>query len=586
MNETATRAERDRRRIEQLEALLQAEELLDPTRDPVELADLALDLALRVMRADAALLALRDLARARPRGAAAAVGLDEAASRLARMVLETGRPGVRRGPEGPGAQAAADLLGAPPAVRIAAPLTRAGQPFGVLEVSYLEDPGTELAEEERSLRTVTDHLAFALDHARLLADRERRVREFSHLVDIAGKIGAHLDLDDVLEAIVESVGQLIEADAAGLFLIDRHTREIRKERLRGYDTARVDDARLKMGRGILGWVAKSGLGIIVPDVTQDERYVSARDSTRSEMATPLRYEDRVIGVFNLESDRLNAFTAHDLGLLETFANHAAISIMNAHLHGEAQAMRRLEEQLEVARRIQTMLLPRSAPRVAGHTMVGQNLPSSAVGGDWFDFVPLEDGRWAVAIADVSGSGIPAGLIMAGFRAELKAALRRAHEPADVFTELNRTLHDELDPDWFVTAFLGFYDPKTGMLRYSSAGHEPGLLVRAGRREPERLSEGGLLLGVFREATYAQAMVHLAPGDRLVLYTDGLSDGIDPWGGPLGVEGVVRLLLEVEDEGWPAAELPRRILDRAAAEAAEPPEETDDRTLVLLVRHEV
>ena len=579
--------ERARRRISELEALARVEDLLDPDLEGAQLADLALVLVLQIVNADAALLAVREgrdvVGRLRRRDDVRSRAPGGLESRLAREVLATGEPGIRRGPKGPGAQAAAGVLGEPPAVRIAAPIARSGLPFGVLEVSYREDPGTALEDEQRSVRFVAEHLAISLDHARLLADRERRVREFSHLVSIAAKISAHLDLDAVLEAIVDSIGELIEADADGLFLIDRDTREIRNERLQGYDATRVDDARQKMGDGILGWVARTGNSIIVPDVTEDPRYVAARDSTCSEMATPLVYEDRVIGVFNLESDLKNAFEPHDLGLLETFASHAAISIMNAHLHGEAKAMRRLEEQLEVARRIQGMLLPREAPRIPGHVMAGRNLPSSAVGGDWFDFVPREDGSWAIVIADVSGNGIPAGLIMAGFRAELRAALRRAKEPCDVLADVNLTLTEELDSDYFVTAFLGFYDPRTGALRYSSGGHEPALLVRAGGGEPERLLEGGLLLGVFAEATYSQAMVHLAPGDRLLLYTDGLSDGIDPWGGPIGPEGVVRLLREAEAEGGPGVTLPDRILERAALEAAEPPEEADDRTLVLLSR---
>jgi sigma-B regulation protein RsbU (phosphoserine phosphatase) len=574
------------RRIEELETLLRAGELLDATLGPDRLLDLALDLALRVVRADAVLIAVREprdvRVRLLKRGDPPPRETGELASRLARRVLETGEPGVGRDASGPGGRAAAALLGTAPAVRIAVPLTRAGVPFGVLEVFYREDPAHALADEERSLRAVADHLAISLDHARLLAEQERRVREFSHLVDIAAKISAHLDLDAVLAAIVDSVGDLIEADAAGIFLIDRDTREIRKECLRGYDPDRVDDARLKIGRGILGWVASSGQGINVPDVREDSRYVAARDSTRSEMATPLTYEGRVIGVFNLESDRPSAFDAHDLALLDTFASHAAISIMNAYLHGEAQEKRRLEEQLEVARRIQRMLLPRDLPELPGHVLAGENLPSSAVGGDWFDFVPRDDGRWAVVIADVSGNGIPAGLIMAGFRAELRAALRRTDDPREAFAEVNRILCGELDPDYFVTAFLGIYDPRSGSLRYASAGHEPALLVRSGGGF-ERLMEGGLLLGVFCEATYDQAMVHLAPGDRLLLYTDGLSDAIDPWGGPLGEDGVLRLLAEADEAALDPADVPGWMLRRAEDEAAELPEEADDRTLVVLRR---
>lgn len=571
-----------------LRALARAGELLDETLEPIALLDLALDISLQAVRADTALLAIRgergDTARLRPRDGDV-TSTPELVSRLALRALETGEPGIQRDASGPGARALIEVLGQPPAVRIAVPLARNGPPFGVLEVAYREDPHVGLEAEERTLQEVARHLAISLDYARLRDEQERRVAEFGHLVDIAGKISAHLDLQEVLHAIVASVGELIPSDAVGLFLIDQESRLIREERLQGYDASRVEDARLKVGRGILGWVADAGEGIIVNDVRHDERYVPARDATRSEMATPLRYDGRVIGVFNLESDQPGAFRARDLELLESFASHAAISIMNAHLHTEARAMRRLEEQLRVARRIQEMLLPDKAPSIEGHTLAGRNLPSSAVGGDWFDFRRQDDGQWAIIIADVSGNGIPAAIIMAGFRAETRAALRRTSDPSQVLREVNDVLAVELDPDYFVTAFLGLYDPRTGALRYANAGHEPALLVRAAGGTPERLSQGGLLLGVFAGVDYDQAMVHLAPGDRLLLYTDGLSDAAD---GPaedstLGEEGILRLLAAEEAAGTDWPRVPERMLQSADEAAAVRPDEMDDRTLVLLRR---
>jgi len=148
--------------------------------------------------------------------------------------------------------------------------------------------------------------------------------------------------------------------------------------------------------------------------------------------------------------------------------------------------------------------------------------------------------------------------------------------------VNRVLCEELEPDHFVTAFLGVYTPATGALVYSNAGHEPGLLVRR-NGSVERLSEGGLILGVFEDVVYRSAMVHLARGDRLLLYTDGLSDAGDPWGDVLGEEGILRLLYEAEAERVPPLEVPETILSRAAREAPEPVDEADDRTLVLLSR---
>lgn len=587
MNDRPASPELDRlrRRVEDLETLLRAGELLDASLDREDLLGRALELALRVVRADAAFLVARDDgeggARALARGDASPRRLDVLASRLAHEVLATGRGGIRRDPETPGARAAAEVLGAAPAVRIAAPLARLDRVLGALEVAYLTDPGNRLDEEEAALRSVADHLAIALDTARLVRDQTRRARELALLVDIGTKISAHLDLDELLEAIVDAIHELVAADAVGIFLIGDEGK-IRNENVRGYDPRRLDAARLQIGRGILGWVAVSGEGIIVADVRDDSRYVAARDTTRSEMAAPLKYEGRVIGVFNLESDRPGAFGPSDLALLTSYADQAAISIMNARLHSEATAKRRLDEQLRVARAIQRSLLPRESPHIAGHVLAGRNLPSSAVGGDYFDFLPLSGGRWAIVIADVSGSGIPAALLMAGFRADLRAELRHSDQPPVVFGSVNRVLCGELDSDRFVTAFLGIYEPESGSLVYASAGHEPGLLVRASG-EVEPLTEGGLLLGVFPEAEYVGETVRVAPGDRLVLCTDGVSEAAGEGDQPLGDTGLVRLLNVVVAEGVDAASVPRVLLARLPRRAAPPADEVDDRTLVVLSR---
>jgi len=576
-----------RRRVEELESRLRAEELLDPSLSQDGLVGLALELSLEALRADVALLLLEEergqpTAHARLRGEKRHRTLGRTRSQLAHETLRTGRIGEQRERDTPGAREAAELLGELPAVRLAAPLRRLDRAFGVLEVAYREDPGTRLDDEVRVLRSVADHLAVALDAARLVRQERRRANELAHLIDIGTKISAHVELDKVLESILTAIDELVATDAIGIFLVDRESGMIRLETVRGYDLGRVEDLTIELDRGILGWVAREGRGLIVPDVAKDPRYVQARASTRSEMAAPLTYEGEVIGVFNLESDRPGAFDEHDLELLGTFSNQAAISIAHARLHAEASQKRRLEEQLEVARSIQESLLPGRAPEIPGHVLAGRNIPSWAVGGDYFDFLPLREGRWAIVVADVSGHGIPAGLIMAGFRSEVRAELRRHEEPREVLGHVNRVLAQELDPDHFVTAFLGVYAPASGTLVYSSAGHEPGLLVRRDGKV-EMLSEGGLLLGVFPDATYGHAMVNLAPGDRLLLYTDGLSDAGDPWGDRLGPDGVLRILREAEDDGVEPAELPEALLERADRQAPVPLEEADDRTLVVLAR---
>jgi sigma-B regulation protein RsbU (phosphoserine phosphatase) len=575
------------RRSRELSTLIRAGELLDPVLSQERLVALALELSLGGVHADAALLVLQDerggaTTHAQRRGEDRHHTLSGIRSRLAEATLRTGQTGERREQDTPGARAAAALLGQPASVRLAAPLLRSDRTFGVLEVAYREDPGKRLDEEQRALTSVADHLAVALDAARLVREERRRSSELAHLVDIGTRIAGHFDLDELLEVIVQAIQELIPANAVGLFLIDRESGVIQRERVVGYELSRVDDLHLKIGRGILGWVAREGKAINVADVREDDRYVAARHETRSELAAPLQVEGEVIGVFNLEADRVGAFDERDQALLVSFSNQAAISITHARLLAEATEKRRLEEQLNVARRIQESLLPHRSPDVPGHVLAGQNVASFSVGGDYFDFLPLSNGRWAILVADVSGNGIPAGLIMAGFRAEIRAELRRDDDPRRVLARVNNVLAAELDPHRFVTAFLGVYAPASGTLVYASAGHEPALLLRHGG-EVERLSEGGLLLGVFPDANYASAMVNVGPGDVLLLYTDGLSDAGDPWGDRLEEAGILRLFADLRAAGRPLERIPAELLARAVRDAADPSDEADDRTLVLLAR---
>ncbi|MDP6461580.1 MAG: SpoIIE family protein phosphatase [Gemmatimonadota bacterium] len=588
----AARLRRALRQVEELTALAEAGELLDASLDHERLVRRALGLALRVMRADGALLVTQreqgETAHFLLRGEAEARGMALDSSRLTQRVLLSGERGVQRDPNAPGARASARILGSPPAVRIAVPLKRLDRVLGSLEVAFREEPPPRVLGSEGALAALADHLAVALDNARLARDLERRIRELSLLRDIGTKISAQLDLDELLDAILDALEELVPSNASGIFLIRDETREIRREKLRGYAPERFDEVRLKVGHGILGWVADRGEGVAVGDVHADPRYVNARKATRSEMAIPIRTEGRVIGILNLESDDAAAYGTRDLDRLVAFADQAAISIGNARMYAEVRKKRALEEELRVARHIHRTLLPHTTPAVEGHTLAGRNDPSSDVGGDYFDFLPMENGRWAVLIADVSGHGIPASLIMAGFRAEVRAAFRISDDPRRVLSVVNRSLAAELDADRFVTALVSVYDPATGTLVYSNAGHEPGLVVRRDG-SVDSMEAGGLLLGAFPEAEYERGEVHLGAGDRVLLFTDGLIDDPRGDGASRGTEELLRLAKE--HRNLPAAELPDRILREmepaqltgGGPRGEDADIEADDRTLVILAK---
>jgi serine phosphatase RsbU (regulator of sigma subunit) len=319
--------------------------------------------------------------------------------------------------------------------------------------------------------------------------------------------------------------------------------------------------------------------VSAPDVRLDRRYVAGRQETRSELAVPIVSEVGVIGCLNVESDRLFAFSPADAELLQFFASTAALSIEKALLHRQVLDKQRIEDQLKVAREVQSGLLPGAPPELPGYDIAAVNLPTWAIGGDYYDYVPLGGGGLGVVVADVSGKGIPAALIMATFRAALRTEIRRHAEMPAVAAQLNRVVLESRDASRFVTAVCGVLDVPSGRFTYVNCGHNPPLLLRASGGA-ESLQEGGPALGLFAEGGFEAGTVRLDPGDSLVLYTDGVvepADGRDAEFGVARLEAAVRSAI-----GRPATEALRAVIDATRAFSGRD-DYDDDFTLVVMRR---
>lgn len=409
------------------------------------------------------------------------------------------------------------------------------------------------------------------------------------LLEISQKISVTLDLGEVLSHLIDTVRSFVSYDAAGIFILNldelrvthgRTTNVIAGMALRGFaDRAFDSDPMLRSGKGIVGWVIGSGERLIVPDVRLDGRYVEGRSDTLSEVAVPIMINQRVVGALNLESDRLASFTEADADLLQFFASAAAISIEKAILHGQLLEKRRIESQLEVARGVQSSLLPKHPPRIPGYDIAGINLPTWQVGGDYYDFVPFPNSHCGIAIADVSGKGVPSALIMATFRAALRTQVRNDFELFHIIEAVNGLLSESLGDAEFVTAVYGVLDPAEGRFIYTNCGHNPPLLLRAGGTT-ELLERGGMALGIFPDNRYETEVVTLAPGDSLVLYTDGVIEIEDRSGAEFGPERLERLLRRRLDN---SAEDMIQAVVRATRRFAGAEAYPDDFTLVILKR---
>jgi sigma-B regulation protein RsbU (phosphoserine phosphatase) len=247
------------------------------------------------------------------------------------------------------------------------------------------------------------------------------------LLDITNKISRSLDLQEVLNLVMDTLDSLIPYDAAGIFIVncgetERNSKDepcvFEAEAVRGYDIGELTVLHLKLGEGIIGHVALTGEPIISPDVRNDPMYFNARGETRSEMVAPVISNQEVIGVFDLESDDLNAYSQDDLEVLMLLASQVAIIIEKVMLHEQLVEKKRLEGQLEVARQVQLELLPPSDPVLAGFDISAYNFPTEEVSGDYYDWVRIYDDQIGIVIADVAGKGVPAALLMAFLRASL------------------------------------------------------------------------------------------------------------------------------------------------------------------------
>jgi sigma-B regulation protein RsbU (phosphoserine phosphatase) len=375
------------------------------------------------------------------------------------------------------------------------------------------------------------------------------------LHDITKKISRSLDLQEVLNLVMDTLDSLIPYDAAGIFVVQCRDKELlpageepcvfKSEAVRGYDIDELSDLHLKLGEGFIGSVAVSGKPVISPDVRKDPVYVNARDSTRSEMVAPIISNDEVIGVFDLESDQFNAYSEDDLEVLLMLASQVAIIIEKVMLHEQLIEKKRLEGQLEVARQVQLELLPARDPELAGFDISAYNFPTEEVSGDYYDWVRIYDDQIGVVIADVSGKGVPAAILMAFLRASLRAATHIGYATHISMAKVNFLLWESTESNQFVTAFYGILDAQKRTLAYSNAGHNPPLLVNAACTA-RFIDKGELPLGMFRETRYHEYYLDFEPGDVLVLYTDGATEANSPSGEEFGRERLAQAVKKVYD----------------------------------------
>jgi len=353
-----------------------------------------------------------------------------------------------------------------------------------------------------------------------------RVQELLKLQKAAHKISSILDLDQLIDKIVNDIACSFGCAEINVFLNEPEQCEMVLAGVHGCSLHHKGH-RLKVGKeGLVGYVAATGQMRYAPDVSVDPYYIACEADTRSEVAIPLVVEGELVGVFTASHHDPDAFGADQLWLFQGLCSHIGVAVQNARRFQQERSEReKMSREAQEARSIQQALLPKSSPFIPGFAVSGLSIPAGAIGGDWYDFIDLHDGRWGLVLADVSGKGTAAALLMSATRAMLRSLAENSCTPSEVLTKLNKLLVEDFPSGRFVTMVYAVLDPARGTLTYANAGHLPPLLVDGAG--PKFLqTEMGLPLGI-RHGSFSETTVELPEQFRIALYSDGITEATGP-----------------------------------------------------------
>ncbi|HLF13715.1 MAG TPA: SpoIIE family protein phosphatase [Bacteroidota bacterium] len=430
------------------------------------------------------------------------------------------------------------------------------------------------------LRALNNHFVRELES--FIRRSGAEMEKLQQLIDASKALNSTLDLGRLLDIILDIALKTTDGDRGTVYLVDRKKEELWSVILKKNQHVTI---RLPYGRGIAGYVAASGDSLNIPDAYLDARFNPDVDRqtgyrTGTILCMPMKNKDGdTIGVFQLLNKRGGPFTAADENFISALSIHASLAIENARLYEEEKALASIREEVRLAAQIQMDLLPKMVPSVEGYELAGASIPAQMVGGDYFDFIRLEDGRMGVCLGDVSGKGMPAALLMANLQATLRGQTLLAGDVEGTVRRSNRLLYETTSPEKFVTLVYGALDPKQHTFRFTNAGHDHPCLFRNDGK-PHRLESGGIVLGVLPDYHYSAETVEFHPGDVLVIYSDGICESMNADHEQFGMDRLVGVI--GDNLAAPAGEILNAVVEAARHHAGAAPQ-YDDMTVVVVKR---
>jgi sigma-B regulation protein RsbU (phosphoserine phosphatase) len=443
-----------------------------------------------------------------------------------------------------------------------------------------------------------------------LKTEESRVFEFLH--GLGSAFSDALRPTELHRTIVEGAARILDANGGALYLVDRGGAMLIPTFIskgcpplvavpphilaQAATTPVALDSYLRLhpvqlngtdgGDDILSGVWKDKVAVFLPAAGQDSRLATLRETptrTESAMVAPLLYAGENLGVLALANGAASApFTETDFEVFQAISEQSAFALYNAIVYSEVNEKKRLDHDLELARDIQRILLPSTSPEIAGFEISGINIPARQVSGDYFDYIKVDDQHFGIVIADVSGKGVPASLIMAMCRSVLRSQAPGNPSPADVLRKVNRQLFPDMKEDMFISMAYVILDHPANQVSLARAGHDAPLLYTSRDRKVTKVNPPGMALGVDSGSVFDRLTrnftVNLERNDCLILYTDGVTEALDHGGQEFGMERTIQAVLSAAPEGSPA--IVKRLTDDLRNFSGNQPQ-NDDITLIVI-----
>ncbi|MGB8538059.1 MAG: SpoIIE family protein phosphatase [Acidobacteriaceae bacterium] len=419
-----------------------------------------------------------------------------------------------------------NYISANPDVRseLAVPLIVKNRVIGVIDLQS-EQVGYFQPEHRRLLELTASRVAQAIENARLYTRVARQAQTLAVLNEISREVTSILDLDPLLERVGELLRRIIDYQMFSILLVNEREQVLEIQYAVRFGHLVAPSETVPLDRGLVGTAVRERRLIYSGDVRKDARYYMVNPETRSEMAVPLLYKGKVIGVLDLEHVKVNYFNEDHQRTLVTLTSQIAVAIENARLYSRvAQQEQRLEHDLDMAREVQLRLLPPTPARKPHAEFATRFLPARTIGGDLYDFLPYDDERTGIAMGDVSGKAAPAALYAALISGIMRAATSQALSPAAMLKQLNDSLQERKMDAQYVTMVFAVWNDEKQTLQIANAGAVQPLFCRGG--QVETVQAEGFPLGMFKDVNYEEFTLSTRPGDAVIFFSDGIVDAVN------------------------------------------------------------